>query len=513
MTGMIDSDSLGSKGEQRFGELCADASLFCNKSDRDRAGWDFLVDFPLDDTQSLSFDHRKAPLSCHVQVKTTWETSPSVSMKLNMAERLAKELKPSFICVFRVSRDRELKFTDAFLIHVAGDRLGKILKRLRKEQAKLDGEPLNRKVITFKPLPSERIDLTGVALRRALELHCGTDIHRYADEKRKQMQKLGFEGRPHEVTVTFEGMNESQLLDAFLGLTSQIPVTNLETFETRFGIALQDIPPTRANISIQPHVSDTCTIAVRSAGNALPAVFAGDVFHTPPIGTTLHRILIRSELFNLVIDLIEGQCSYKFDFLVDGKSCTPSTWANFWRMLSAFDEKKGVIEIQLKSGAVPLELPFLMEGGDSVLDDGLSPREGVHVFECFSKILQHAGVSPESTFEYGKILRAGNNIAILAEILNGTQPTISVSESSLAAAEAIPSGHMIAANAFRVGSVVIASYATVFAEAAFENGQLALSFREFQHKKIRIIETGRPGYESFLANAQRTEGIEHVLII
>ncbi|WP_152035595.1 hypothetical protein [Paraburkholderia caledonica] len=86
---MMDIDDLGAKGEQRFGELCADAGLFCNKADRDRAGWDFVVNFR--DVGTGRLDERQGAHSCYVQVKTVLATTAAARLKLNMAERLAKE--------------------------------------------------------------------------------------------------------------------------------------------------------------------------------------------------------------------------------------------------------------------------------------------------------------------------------------------------------------------------------------------------------------------------------------
>ncbi len=87
---LLTPDELGEKGESHFKEICADAQLICNKSDRDRdrAGWDFIVDFPFIDQEELSLDKRIAPPSCHIQVKTVYASTKSVRLKLNMAERL-----------------------------------------------------------------------------------------------------------------------------------------------------------------------------------------------------------------------------------------------------------------------------------------------------------------------------------------------------------------------------------------------------------------------------------------
>ena len=63
---MIGGDHLGAKGEARFSELCKDAQLICNKSNRDLTGWDFIVEFPFakDEKPTAPLESHKTPLSC-----------------------------------------------------------------------------------------------------------------------------------------------------------------------------------------------------------------------------------------------------------------------------------------------------------------------------------------------------------------------------------------------------------------------------------------------------------------
>src|SRR5205809_6637408 len=99
----LDSDPQGAKGESRFQEICEDAGLICNKSTRDRSGWDFIVEFQFGDAEDPSpLDSRTPPLSCHVQVKTLRAENDRFRMRLSSAERLAKEIKPAFVYVFKV---------------------------------------------------------------------------------------------------------------------------------------------------------------------------------------------------------------------------------------------------------------------------------------------------------------------------------------------------------------------------------------------------------------------------
>ncbi|CUX57367.1 hypothetical protein AGR7C_Lc220161 [Agrobacterium deltaense Zutra 3/1] len=63
----LDSDQLGEKGELLFQTLCVDAQLICNKATRDRSGWDFIVEFPIDHTNPGQLDERSNPISCRFQ--------------------------------------------------------------------------------------------------------------------------------------------------------------------------------------------------------------------------------------------------------------------------------------------------------------------------------------------------------------------------------------------------------------------------------------------------------------
>ncbi|MBU1347520.1 MAG: hypothetical protein KKA16_11315 [Alphaproteobacteria bacterium] len=77
----INSDELGEKGEKRFAELCADARLIANASTRDRAGWDYIVDFKVEGATGR-LDARPAPASARVQVKTQWADNSIIKLRL-----------------------------------------------------------------------------------------------------------------------------------------------------------------------------------------------------------------------------------------------------------------------------------------------------------------------------------------------------------------------------------------------------------------------------------------------
>src|SRR5271165_2490753 len=143
----LNADEQGEKGQSHFREICADAKLICNESTRDRAGWDFIVEFPFAAAETVrSIDNRPAPISSHFQVKTIIEDRDEFRIRLSSAERLAREIKPTFIYILKV---RGSEFVGALLLHVIDEVLAKILKRLRQKQAAGGASLINQKFITF----------------------------------------------------------------------------------------------------------------------------------------------------------------------------------------------------------------------------------------------------------------------------------------------------------------------------------------------------------------------------
>lgn len=300
---MLNSDELGEKGQARFKEICADAKLVCNQADRDRTGWDFIVEFPFETrVEALApLESRKVPLSCHVQVKTLLEKNDSFKMRLSSAERLAKELKPSFVYVFKVNAEQ---FTGARLIHIFDERLAKILKRLRKEDVAANLAP-NKKTISMSARRDGiTVEPTGRALREALVRACGADLHAYTKIKAEQLAELGFEERPYELQTTLYPVNMDDLVDVFLGLKKEFPVANLSGAQWRFGIKLP-VPGLSGDgaITNEPSPIDECVIIFRSDIVSRAAVFKGRVFFPaiPNLPLERGKFLFETDFFSMTV--------------------------------------------------------------------------------------------------------------------------------------------------------------------------------------------------------------------
>ena len=244
-----DNDRIGRLGELEFARLCELAKLGCSKVEPDRTGKDFIVEFPppaIGAGQSL--DRRAAPLQFAVQVKTIRSRRRSAVLTLSVAERLARDLRPSLICVFKI--DANDQFVGLHLIHVQGVVLGRVLARLRAATG--SDKALNELTLTFAPNASNKIEYSPPALMAALASFVPDGMRSYADAKAQQIEELGFNEVRILGTLSFEAVDVKNLADGFLGL-SPLEGVSMTVMERRFEIDMPlPVPEGPGKLTITP---------------------------------------------------------------------------------------------------------------------------------------------------------------------------------------------------------------------------------------------------------------------
>jgi hypothetical protein len=228
----LTSDELGEMGENLFGKLCAQAKLICNKAGRDRAGWDFRVEFPMGLAVSETLDQRM-PRACQIQFKCTAGGTGSIRARLSSLERLAKDSGPAAVVVFRLRPDgTELM---GYVVHLIGKELAKVLRHLRV--AERDGRTdVNHRWISLDYRKARRFKLDADGLRQALEEICPVDVEGYAAEKRHQLETLGYEDGPGiETQALIYIEDEDHLTKLISGLVPLRPL-RMQSYDRRFGI-------------------------------------------------------------------------------------------------------------------------------------------------------------------------------------------------------------------------------------------------------------------------------------
>ena len=414
----LNSDELGATGEPKFQSLCADAKLICNKSQRDRTGWDFIVEFPFDPTpESVPLDKRSAPISCHFQTKTMWEQSDTFKMRLSSAERLAKEVKPSFIYVLRINDELELH--DAFLIHIIGSPLAAILKKLRAEESTGNRKRINKKCISMTVTKyGQKLAPTGVALRAALVSLCDSNPHRYVDSKRRQMEELGFTFPAYTTEMTLHLADQDELIDFFLGLKPHVEVSDVKTREARFGIDLPSEPTflSGGKLSLDLQSNFRCVITYRQEKLARPSLFEGSIVFAPPAIVGQSAALFKTDFFNMryVHNAIDFQSSID---VTRAHRCSLDQWRGFFNMSCGL--AKGIGEFSIKADGFPSSLKFRVRQPTTGGMDSNFCKSFIGVLESLIRISEAAGLSSDFHPSFEEIRLKTNHILTLDTMLLG----------------------------------------------------------------------------------------------
>jgi len=140
---------VGTLGELKLEEWCAQIGITANRVQRDRTGWDNLLEFPLlphiQPPSNIPLDICLQPLQCFVQVKSTDDRCGRWSVKMDNWTRFIKSPIPAFFLVFEY--DGKNLCQRAYLVHVDKIYIKKVLEKLRKISSK-NKKLLHKKKIT-----------------------------------------------------------------------------------------------------------------------------------------------------------------------------------------------------------------------------------------------------------------------------------------------------------------------------------------------------------------------------
>lgn len=488
----LKQDNLGAKGESRFSEWCEDEGLICNKSLRDRAGWDYIVDFEHDETSKDLLDHRKPPLSCVVQVKTVQDSTDRISVKLNMAERLAKEPKPSFFVVFKV--DDKKNFTSAHVIHVMDDILSSILKRLRREESHLEREAINKKHVTFKLSEESRIDFSGASLRDSFIRHTGSDLQKYISLKRAQLASLGYDDRAFEGKFVMSAPGIDDLFDMLLGKQTEAPVENFEISETRFGITLPHTRPAPGKITLTPSPIDRCRIKLRNQNRDYPIVLDGDIYKTPPIFDGRGRAIFECDLLKITVDFTpEGSnVNIKQDPLSEA---TIERWKDFYEARWMMHSIDTVMEVNtIKSGKL-FSMNFSTAFDRTTIDERRLIQDS-QILDLLYKLQKMAGADAKKTY-LSKDLADAREAILMLHQLASEEGVVFIYEDAPQKISAISDKTIRVVNKITVSDVAFAYFGEANIEITPDGQKANVRLRSLKLKGADLIAIDHDSFAEF----------------
>lgn len=405
---ILSNEDLGESAESLFKHLCDRAGLTANKSNRDRTGWDFIVDFPFRDERSPRTLDQRQKVTCHVQVKATASLgNGSVSLKLSAADLLAKDSRPSLIVVFRLNKEGAA--IRGYLVHLLDEPLGKLLRRLRLEESKGQRDIQKRKISFAYRKLGKPFEPTPSGLRAALAEACGPDPAGYALEKVRQLSELGYENGELEVEGVFHVGDDEQFARVLLGLEPMRPVA-IEAFDVRFGIAVPyrgELFNTIQEIFVLPPAVTDCTIVVKGPPLMPAATLEAQLVVASPIDSRF-RMLIQHPHFEFTFretdEMIVASCTF------EPGNASLSDLKMLLRALNYIAAGNASMSAAGKFGAWgPLQLPIASE----ITGPGLSEMPRLARFvACWQKLLDIAGVPSTALIPWNDLWNEKAHLAV-----------------------------------------------------------------------------------------------------
>ncbi|MER2537478.1 MAG: hypothetical protein ABTQ31_20200 [Rhizobiaceae bacterium] len=354
----LEPDRIGRIGERQFEMLCERAGLYCNKSAIDIMGWDFIVEFPMASAgqPSLPLDQRPTN-AARVQLKSTLgRTGNRIRLSLSAIDRLAKDPRPALVIVFRLRGDGELQ--SAFLVHLIGNELARVLRRLRLAEAR-KAHDINHTDISYDyEKVGVRFEPTPTGLYAALSAACGDNPGAYTIEKQRQLAELGYENGRFEAEALIQIDGPEHFSNLLLGLAPLKP-HRLRVFDSRFGIRLpyqgtlfDDIE----ELHLVPPTLGPCEISIRGPGFGQAARFDAEMFIGPPLAELDGpELLIRSS--NFIVRLTPVGLKFESVGSIDDVQCTLEQWAELLRALTLMATGRATLAITGNDRIPPITFP------------------------------------------------------------------------------------------------------------------------------------------------------------
>lgn len=369
-------DRIGTLGEIHFAKLSANAKLKCSEVRPDKTGKDFIVEKSLaPGSPTRPLDKRPPPLQVVAQVKTILAKNRTASISLSVAERLAKDLRPSVVCVFRIHEDDSI--LQMAFIHLLDDHLARVLESLRRASGRGRVAP-HKKTMSFNVPSDAWVDASAVEFSRIVEGLPGESMSSYAEKKRLQLDQLGFDSSRLTMKFTLNVSSEDELANAFIGL-HPVEASQVNMFETRFSIQLplEDVSG-RGTLHFSPEHETPAKLEVLSGDDdGHVAIDANLAMIGPPFVSEANIMFSAQTALGSVI-MGGGRWTYRYPHgLSDESPHTAAFWLEYFRLHTILSTGQFTV-ILTADGRPPLPM--------AVDDPGSRDKAAASYVRLFEKI-------------------------------------------------------------------------------------------------------------------------------
>ncbi|MGU3327531.1 hypothetical protein ACLBXB_11385 [Methylobacterium mesophilicum] len=303
----------GTRGEKSFSLLCSDAGLICNSSEEDIAGWDFFVQFPLDTAFTGSADHRPPAISAFFQVKTSQKQFDAICIKLSNAERMAREIKPTFFALgLDCGPGSPIKFE---LAHVGKLAVSHILAALRKNQTL----PYSKRKKTVS-ISRSILEITSIQssddLRSAIKNYSTDSIEGYIKRKIEITKTVGYNENAFKGKFALSGIDaDDKLISLMIGEIDELEVQDFSVVETRFDIAVPLQEATSVILRAEPSEKQYGIVEFITKDRRHRAEFECEVRapRLPDIDKDKFRVRVSNDIFSVIFSPSRGFYNWDCD--------------------------------------------------------------------------------------------------------------------------------------------------------------------------------------------------------
>jgi len=306
------SRDIGKMGESFFENLCNQVDITANRSNVDRFGWDYLLEFPFKKNKNTPIDMQEMPIECKIQVKATEINSGKLQIKLSAMHSLVKYQYPAFICF--IVYNNQIHPSEVFLVHIDKDIISKVLKNIRKNE--INNKELHKSQITIHYDNSHKLNIIdGQNLKNQIEYFIQDGMNSYIKDKKYLLNTIGFNEKSMNVTFTLDNSTLLDIIDTSLGLKDTlVPIKNQKMTLSRFNL---EIPfdsyfnsSTNLKIKIKPQIKGDITLVVKKNKYTSPSKYLLDIYVSPLDINGNRKAVIQNQNIKLIIDFISNKHSF-----------------------------------------------------------------------------------------------------------------------------------------------------------------------------------------------------------
>jgi hypothetical protein len=211
--------NVGDLAEDEFAKWCTFNGLLHTKAQRDRMGWDYFVEFPIDSPINQAMDETREQIKTLCQIKSTRGQSKTVRGKLSAFKLLVDADMAAFI--IHIAYDSCNSIVSAALLHI-----GTILRKIRA--AERHGNTDLHKITVSLPLNIAKIlHRDGSNLKQEMSASITKTNAEYIDAKASFRKSCGYDEVKYKGTFTLlAGTSPSEFVDLLIGKIPSIQVSS-----------------------------------------------------------------------------------------------------------------------------------------------------------------------------------------------------------------------------------------------------------------------------------------------